>query len=86
MSAGEVGWAIVKLLVACVPLAISVTALLDCARRPEWAFAFVGRSRTVWVTLTGIGVLFCGPGIVTALWYWFKVRPAVARVERGELS
>lgn len=79
-------WAVVSVLVASVPLAVTAGAMLDAARRPEWAFSFVGKSRTLWVTLNGVGVLFCGLGVVVALWYWLKVRPAVAAVEAGRLD
>jgi hypothetical protein len=78
--------AIVGIVLASIPLALSTWALLDAARRPEWAFALVGRSRTLWVVLTGAGILFCGPGVLTALWYLIKIRPVVAHAEAGRLD
>jgi hypothetical protein len=86
VSGGQIAWAIVKLLLACIPLALSLWALLDAAHRPEWAFALARRSRTLWVVLTGAGILVCGPGVVIALWYLLKVRPAVAAAEGGRLG
>jgi hypothetical protein len=77
---------VLGLAVAAVPLALSLWALLDAARRPEWAFAFVNRSRTAWVAATAAGILFCGPGVVIALWYLLRVRPQVAGVEAGRLE
>jgi hypothetical protein len=85
VSTGETTWAIVKLLLACIPLAVSTTALLDAARRPAWAWALAERDRTLWVALTGFGILFCGPGMITAALYWFRVRPRVAAAEAGRL-
>jgi hypothetical protein len=73
-------------IVAAIPLALSLWALLDAARRPEWAFALACRSRTAWVAATGFGILFCGPGVVLSLWYLLKVRPGVAAAESGRLS
>lgn len=86
MSGGELAWAITKVLLASIPLAITLGALLDAARRPEWAFSFAGKSRTLWVALNGVGVLFCGLGVVVSVWYWLKVRPVVAGVEAGRLE
>jgi hypothetical protein len=83
MNAAEV---VVSLLLSAIPLALSVWALLDAAHRPEWAFSFVNRSRTAWVAATAIGVLFCLPGVVVALWYLLRVRPQVAGVEGGRLG
>ena len=71
---------------AAVPLAINVWALLDAARRPEWAFAYAERNRTAWVAATGLGVLFCLPGVVVAAYYLLKVRPEVAGIEGGRLG
>ena len=74
------------LLVAAVPIGLSVWAMLDAAHRPEWAFAFVNRNRTTWVAACAVGILFCGPGIVVSLWYLLRVRPQVAAVEAGRLE
>jgi hypothetical protein len=72
-------------LIAAVPLALSVWALLDAAGRPEWAFALAKRSRTLWVAAIGMGILFCLPGLVVSVWYLLKVRPGVAAAEGGRL-
>jgi hypothetical protein len=68
-----------------IPLGLSVWALLDAARRPEWAFALAGRRRVVWVAAPLFGVLFLVPGLVIALWYLLRVRPQVAAAEDGRL-
>ena len=77
--------ALAAVLVASIPLALSMWALLDAAHRPEWAFALARRSRTVWVAATGMGILFCLPGVIVSIWYLVKVRPGVAAAEAGRL-
>ena len=83
MTSAEV---LVSLVLSAIPLGLSVWALLDAAHRPEWAFAFVNRSRTTWVAACAVGVLFCLPGVIVTLWYLLKVRPQVAGVEAGRLD
>ena len=61
-------------------------AMLDAAHRPEWAFAFAGRSRTLWVAVTAAGILVCAVGLVVSLYYLVKVRPEIAAVEAGRLT
>jgi hypothetical protein len=77
---------VVSLALSAIPLALNVWALLDAAHRPEWAFAFLNRNRTAWVAASAVGVLFCVPGVIVALWYLLKVRPQVAGVEAGRLG
>ena len=84
MSSGSLVRVILGLLLAAIPLALSLWALLDAANRPEWAFAFVNRNRTTWVAACAIGILFCGPGVIVALWYLLRVRPQVAGVWRTD--
>jgi hypothetical protein len=73
-------------IVAAMPLALSVWALLDAAHRPEWAFALARRSRLAWVAATGMGILFCLPGVIVSIWYLVKVRPGVAAAEAGRID
>ena len=86
MGAGTVAKVLVTTLLACIPLALSMWALLDAAHRPEWAFALARRSRTAWVAATCMGILFCLPGVVISLWYLVKVRPGVAAAEAGRIN
>jgi hypothetical protein len=74
------------IIVFSIPLALSVWALLDAARRPEWAFALAGRSRVVWVAACCIGILFNWVGLTVSLWYLIRVRPQVAAAESGQVS
>lgn len=83
---GDVVRMIGSILVLSIPLMVSVWALLDAARRPAWAFALAGRSRTVWVALGAAGVFVCAAGVVVAVYYLVRVRPVVAAVEAGRLT
>lgn len=72
--------------VVSIPLALSLWALLDAARRPEWAFALAGRSRVVWVALCGAGILFNVIGVPVSVWYLTRIRPSVAKAEVGDVG
>jgi hypothetical protein len=72
-------------LFACIPLAISVWALLDAARRPEWAWALAGRRRIVWMFVIMFGVLSVIGGLVVSLYYLYSVRPKIAAAEDGRI-
>ena len=86
MNGGSLARVVHGLRLAALPHAHNQWAVLDAANRPEWAFAFVNRSRTTWVAACAIGILFCGPGVIVALWYLLRVRPQVAGVEAGRLD
>jgi hypothetical protein len=85
-SYGQVLLAIVATVVACIPLAISVWALLDAANRPEWAWALAGRRRVVWMAAIMFGVLTVIGGLVISSWYLARIRPDIRAAERGEIS
>lgn len=72
-------------IVVSLPLAATVWALLDAARRPQWAWALAGRSQVLWMA----GILFAAftlvLGIVVSAWYLTKVRPLIAAAEDGRL-
>jgi hypothetical protein len=67
----------------CIPLALSVWALLDCAKRPQWAWALAGRRQVVWLAVILFGVISVVPGLVVSLLYLLRVRPVIARAEAG---
>lgn len=81
----DLSWAFVLVCVASLPLALSMWALLDAARRPGWAFALAGRSQAVWVALTAAGVMVMIAGIGISAYYLSRVRPVVADAESGRL-
>jgi hypothetical protein len=67
------------------PLALTVWALLDAARRPEWAWALSGRRRVVWLAAILFGAMTVVVGVVVSSVYLWRVRPAVAAAEDGRL-
>ena len=77
---------IVWLLIGVLPISLSVWALLDCARRPAWAWAMAGRSQLVWLGSILFGVFLLLLGVAISGWYLLMVRPAIAAVEAGDLD
>jgi hypothetical protein len=80
---GDLFSAIAVTIVLCVPLALSLWALLDCARRPAWAWALVGRRQVVWMAAILVGFLTVVGGVVISSWYLLRIRPQVAAAEDG---
>ncbi|HET6774340.1 MAG TPA: DUF2516 family protein [Acidimicrobiales bacterium] len=76
----------VVVLASSVPLALTAWALLDAARRPEWAWALAGRRRVVWLAAILFGALTVLLGLVVAGVYLVRVRPDVAAAEAGDLE
>ncbi|MDD9371721.1 MAG: DUF2516 family protein [Acidimicrobiales bacterium] len=75
----------VLILLCSVPLALSLWALLDAARRPEWAWALAGRRRVVWMASILFGALVLVVGVVVSVVYLVRVRPDVAAAESGQV-
>ena len=73
------------MLVCSVPLLLTGWALLDAARRPEWAWALAGRRRVVWMAAILFGAMTLLVGLVVASVYLVRVRPEVAAAEAGRL-
>ena len=85
-GAGDYVWALVTAIFVCIPLGVSMWALLDAAHRPEWAWALAGRRRVVWMAAIMFGVLSVIGGLVISSWYLIGVRPRVRDAENGDLS
>jgi hypothetical protein len=68
-----------------LPLALSMWALLDCARRPRWAWALAGRSQQWWMVAILCGFLILIGGVAISGWYLLRVRPVIAAAEGGQL-
>jgi MFS family permease len=83
---GSAGGAVVATLLAGVPLALSVWALLDAAGRPEWAWALAGRRRVMWIAAILFGVLTLVVGLVVSVVYLLRVRPEIAAAEQGRVG
>jgi hypothetical protein len=82
---GTLAWETLKAVFFLLPLALSMWAFLDVARRPGWAWGLSGRSRVTWLCLIAFGVLTLVGGIAISLWYLLRIRPQIAGIENGEL-
>lgn len=85
MSPGDLVGTIALLCLLALPLALSVGALLDAARRPEWVWALAGRARLVWMMLILFGAVVLPVGLVVSSWYLLRVRPELRDAEQGRL-
>jgi hypothetical protein len=72
--------------IASVPLAISLWALLDIARRPAWAWSLSGRNRVAWMAAVLVGMCSVVGGLVISGIYLLRIRPAVADAEDGRFG
>jgi hypothetical protein len=77
---------IVWLTIGLIPASISLWALLDCARRPPWAWSFAGRSQVAWLGAIAFGFFLLIFGVAVSVWYLLRVRPAIAAVEDGNFA
>ena len=82
---GDWALAIITATFACIPLGISLWALLDAAHRPEWAWALAGRRRVVWITAILFGILTVVGGLLISGYYLVSIRPRIAAAEEGDL-
>lgn len=83
---GDLASAVLVATLACLPLGISVWALLDAARRPRWVWAMTKHPQTIWMAAVAVGVLLTVFGLGISLWYLLRVRPTLAAIERGDLG
>jgi hypothetical protein len=82
---GRLFGAIAVTAIVCIPIGVSLWALLDCARHPQWAWALSGRRQVVWLVAILVGFVSVVGGLVISGWYLVKVRPVVTAAERGPL-
>jgi hypothetical protein len=76
----------VLLVVCALPLALTAWALLDAARRPEWAWALAGRRRVVWLAAILFGAMTLAVGLVVSSVYLLRVRPEIEAAESGRVT
>jgi hypothetical protein len=82
----ELFQAIALTAVFCIPLGISLWALLDCARRPAWAWALAERRQVVWMAAILMGFLTVIGGLMISAWYLVRVRPVIRDAEDGRFD
>jgi hypothetical protein len=81
----ELGVAVLLAVFAAIPLSLTVWALLDAARRPQWAWALSGRRQVVWMAGIMFAALTVLGGMIVSSWYLAKVRHEVAAAEDGRI-
>ena len=85
VSPRELAITIGAIVLVSLPLAWSVVALLDAARRPEWAWALAGRTRVLWMLLILFGMITLIVGVFVSTWYLLRIRPELRDAENGRL-
>ena len=71
---------------AAIPLGVSLWALLDAARRPQWAWALSGRRQVVWMAVIMFGTVTVLGGLLVSGWYLRRVRHDVSAAETGRIA
>ncbi len=85
MDLSDLGLALVVAIGASVPLGLTLWALLDAARRPQWAWALTERRQVVWMAAIMFGTLTVIGGMLLSTWYLTRVRHEIAAAEDGQL-
>jgi len=85
-SAADWLLALVTATFACIPLGVSIWAMLDAAHRPGWAWALAGRRRVAWIAAILLGIFTVVGGLLISGYYLASVRPRIAAAERGEVA
>ena len=85
MDLSELAVALLIAIGAAIPLSVTVWALLDAARRPQWAWALAGRRQVVWMAAILFGTFSVVGGLVLSVWYLANVRHEIAAAEEGRL-
>jgi hypothetical protein len=75
-----------SLLLVSMPLALSMWALLDAARRPQWAWALCRRNQAGWMAAILCGILTLIGGVAISSVYLLRIRPIVAAAEDGRIE
>lgn len=85
MDLSRLAVALVLAVFAAVPLSLTIWALLDAARRPQWAWALSGRRQVVWMAGIMFSALTVLGGMVVSTWYLLRIRHEVAAAEDGRI-
>jgi uncharacterized BrkB/YihY/UPF0761 family membrane protein len=72
---------VIIFLVGVIGLGLVVWAVADAIGRPAEAFQAAGSSRTTWIALPIVAMLFCGLGWLFSLIYLLMIRPKVAAAQ-----
>ncbi|MGQ0435008.1 MAG: hypothetical protein ACT452_21680 [Microthrixaceae bacterium] len=85
MDVSELAVAVLLATFAAIPLSLTIWALLDAARRPQWAWSLSGRRQVVWMA----GIMFAAAtvlgGVIVSTWYLTRIRREVQDAEDGRI-
>lgn len=68
-----------------IPLSLTGWALLDAARRPQWAWALAGRRQVVWMAWIMFSALTVVGGMLVSTWYLTRIRAEIRDAEDGRV-
>ena len=68
------------------PFAVVALTFLHAAQIPQWVWAFSDRTQIIWLASLLLGVALLPLGLVATIRYWWRVRPQLASIERGEMD
>lgn len=83
---GEFWYTALLIALAGLPIVFVAVAFLHAARVPQWAWAMSGRTQIVWLVTLLLGVAIIFAGVPAAAFYFWKIRPLLDRIERGDLA
>jgi hypothetical protein len=78
-GAGIIALVVLYFVIIVGSLAMTVVAVVDIARRPEWQWKISGQEKVLWLLLVILINLFAIPSLI----YWFKIRPKLVTVEHA---
>jgi len=85
MDLSELAVAVVLACFAAIPLTLTIWALLDAARRPQWAWSLSGRRQVVWMAAIMFAAATVLGGVIVSTWYLTRIRQEVQDAEDGRI-
>jgi hypothetical protein len=81
----HLAWTVAVTAFLCIPIGLSLWALLDAARRPAWAWSLAERNQAVWMALILVGFCSVIGGLAISAIYLLRIRPGIAAAEEGRI-
>lgn len=69
-----------------LPIAFVGLAFLHAARTPQWVWIMSGRTQIYWLLGLLLGAGIIPLGVPAAVYYFWKLRPDLDALERGDLG
>jgi len=74
---------LVILLMLLAPVGVTVFAIVDGGRRPEWAWQQIGRNKVLWIALQAAGIFVFPLGVIMSIIYLATIRPKLVLAQQG---